>query len=215
MGAGWAATIAMAVLAASRWLDAPTVEYLVLWTIATIVSASFAWRLRGARRNWALACVVMTTAALIIAVRAQRELARVTTHWAEWQESRAVAGLGALGESLTEAERRLASDAAAALRAPADRDGAFAHLNALVRGPEERGLVVFRGDSAFAWAGRFRVAPDSMSAGAGISASDFYLTLYATARQGSDHAVATLLLSAAPPADRLSHPLSRRIARDA
>jgi len=208
-------TAAIALLAASRWLDAPTVEYLVIWTLATIAGGALSWRLRGARRGWAFACIAVLAVGVVIALRAQRELESITTQWRAWEESRSLAGLDALGKALVDAEQRLAADAKAALGAPADRESAFAYLQRLVHGADERGIAIYRGDTALAWAGRFRVAPDTFAATTGVSASDFYLTLYATAQRGSDRAVATLLLSAAPPADRLSRPLSRRIAAGA
>jgi signal transduction histidine kinase len=214
-GAAWALVVALAALAASRWLDAPTVQYLVVWTLATVAAAILAIRLRGSQRRWAIACVVILSAGVIIGARAQREIARVTARWTEWQESGARKGLDALRVALTDAERDLANSAAAALRAPADREAAFAELQSLVHSPDERGVVLFRGDSAYAWAGRVRTAPDTLTAAAGVSASEFYLTLYATARQGSDRAIATVLLSAAAPGDRLSRPLSQRVARAA
>src|SRR5690242_7122804 len=205
--------VAIAVLAASRWLDAPTVQYLVVWTLATVGAAVLALRLHGSERRWAIACVLMLAAGLVIGARAQRELVRVTANWSEWQESRARVGLDALRAALTDAERELAEIAHAALKTTLDRESAFAQLQPLARGPDERAVVLFRGDSAYAWAGRLRTAPETLSAPAGVSASDFYLTLYATARQGGDRAVATLLLSAASPGDRLAPPLSQRVAR--
>ena len=214
-GAGWAGAVAVAVLAASRWLDAPTVQYVVVWALATVGAAAFSFRVRGAQRGWAIACVVFLSAGVIIGARSQRELAQVTANWSEWQETRARAGLEALQGALTDAERELANSATAALATSPDRETTFTQLQALVRGPDERGIVVYRGDSAWAWAGRFRSAPDTLTDATGVSASDFYLTLYATERRGSDRAVATVLLSAAPPADRLSRPLSQRVAHAA
>jgi signal transduction histidine kinase len=207
--------VAVAVLAASRWLDAPTVQYLVVWALATVGAAALAFRLRGVQRGWAFACVVLLSAGVIIGSRSQRELAQVTANWSAWQDTRARAGLEALQGALTDAERELANGATSALATSPDREAAFTQLQALVRGPDERGIVVYRGDSAYAWAGRFRSAPDTLTAASGVSASDFYLTLYATARRGGDRAVATLILSAAPPADRLSRPLSQRVAHAA
>ena len=214
-GAGWAIIVAVAVLAASHWLDAPTVQYLVAWALATIAAATLAWRLRGSQQGWALVCVAFLTVGLILGVRSQRELARVRASWNDWQATRARAGLDALHAALTHAERQLAATATAALRAPVDRDAAFGELQSLVRGSDERGVVLYRGDSAYAWAGRSRVATDTLEGSTGVSASDFYLTLYATAQANGDRAVATMLLSAAPPANRLSKPLSQRIARTA
>ena len=214
-GAAWAITVAVAVLAASHWLDTPTVQYLVTWALATIAAAIVAWRLRGSQRGWALACAAFLSVGLILGGRSQRELARVRGSWNEWQATRARAGLDALNAALTDAERQLASAAAAALRAPVDREAAFGQLQSLVKGHDETGIVLYRGDSAYAWAGRSRVVTDTLKDSTSVSASDFYLTLYSTAESNGDRAVATMLLSAAPPADRLSRPLSQRIARAA
>src|SRR5438067_2411326 len=179
-GAGWAITVAVAVLAASHWLGAPTVQYLVAWALATIAAAILGWRLRGSQQGWALVCVAFLSVGLILGVRSQRELARVRASWNDWQATRARAGLDALHEALTEAERQLAANATAALRAPVDRDAAFGELQSLVRGSDERGIMLYRGDSAYAWAGRSRVVTDTLEGSTGVSASDFYLTLYAT-----------------------------------
>src|SRR5689334_898286 len=113
--------VAIAVLAASRWLDAPTVQYLVVWTLATVGAAVLALRLHGSERRWAIACVLMLAAGLVIGARAQRELVRVTANWSEWQESRARVGLDALRAALTDAERELAEIAHAALKTTLDR----------------------------------------------------------------------------------------------
>jgi signal transduction histidine kinase len=185
---------------------------LAIWTLATIAAGLMAARLRGAERRWAIGCVTLLGVGVIVAARAQYQLARITTHWGEWQEARARAGLEALGAALADAERDLAQCATAALTLPVDREEAFSRLQTLVEGEDERGVVVFVGDSAYAWAGRFRAAPDTLTAQRAVSASDFYLTLYATSRRGNDRAIATVLLSAAAPADRLSRPLSQRVA---
>jgi len=214
-GAWWAAAVSVAALAASRWLDAPTVQYLVVWTVATAVAGVLAWRLRGTGQRWAVAGTGLLVIGIIIGARAQAELASVTANWGGWQEGRASAGLQSLGRALDRATRELAATAEAALQAPTDRERAFAQLQSSVAGPTERGVVLYRGDSAYAWGGRLHLSPDGLTSAIGVAASDFYLTLFATARQGNDRAVATLLLSAAPPADRLSRPLSERIAQDA
>jgi signal transduction histidine kinase len=136
--------------------------------------------------------------------------------------------------SAREAGERLAREVratAAALRAAATRAvdvrlglaggraHAFGQLARLARGPEERGIVLFRGDSAVAWAGPIRVLPARSSRDTvdmiGVAASQFYLALYATARQGDKRAVATALVHAAPPADRLARAMSSRLVRDA
>ena len=215
VGGWWAASAAVAAIAASRWLETPSVQYLVVWVLATIVAAALAVRLSGARRGWATGCVLLLAIGVAIGVRSQRELARVTSHWRDWQESHARSALEALNAELGETVQVLAKAATAALDAPRDRVAAFDRLHALLGRPDERGIVLYRGDSVFAWAGRLRVAPDTLVQPSGISASEFYLTMYVTARRGTDRAVATVLLSAAPPGDRLTSPLSRRVAHEA
>ena len=101
----------------------------------------------------------------------QRELARVSASWNDWQATRARAGLDALNAALTDAERQLASAAAAALRAPVDREAAFGQLQSLVKGHDETGIVLYRGDSAYAWAGRSRVVTDTLKDPTSVSAS--------------------------------------------
>src|SRR5258705_13126729 len=70
----------------------------------------------------------------------------------------------------------------------------------------DNAVVLFRGDSAFAWSGRLRIAVDSLSGPTGVAGTPFYLGLYATAGAdtggpGSQRAIATRLLYAVPPAD--------------
>ena len=114
------------------------------------------------------------------------------------------------------ADLRAAAARALATRAhaPAGRGRAFAELARLGHGPEERGVVLFRGDSAVAWAGSIRVLPSPAGRpedAVGVAASAFYLTLYATAARGDARAVATALIHAAPPADRIARGMSARV----
>ena len=215
VGAWWGANVAVAAIATSRWLETPSVQYLVLWTLATVAATVLALRMRGAQRRWALAAASLVAIGVIIGIRAQRELSRVTSDWGDWQETRAREALSALSDELTRAQQELARSATAALSASNDRETAFEQLRDLVDGPDERAIVLYRGDTAFAWAGRVRESPDTLLQSSGVSAAEFYLTMYATARQGRSRAVATVLLSAAPPADRLSQPLAHRVAEEA
>ena len=160
-----------------------------------------------------MACVALLGLGWLLAARAQRELDRVAEEWDAWQSDVSARGLAALDRELDATIRSLARSADAALAAPAERESAFSFLEPLIRGSDERSVTLYRGDSAFAWSGELRPSPDALRDSVGVSASEFYLTLYATARRDNDHAVATVLLSAAPPADRLSRPLAQRIAQ--
>jgi signal transduction histidine kinase len=151
----------------------------------------------------------------VLATRAQRELERVARDRRAWEADISMRALAALERVLESTSHELIRAAEQALLAPEDRQAAFTYLEPLVHGPDDRGIVLYRGDSAFAWNGQMRTSPDSLSDSIGVSPSEFYLTLYATAYRRGDRAVATVLLSAAPPADGLSHPLAQRVARTA
>ena len=212
LGGWWALATTVALLAASRWLDSPSVQYLAIWAVATIAGVVLAVRLRGVRRGWALVCVAFLAGSLILAARAQRELARVAGDLPAWQAEIAARSRAALRQQLEATSQDLVRTARAAVAAPADRSSAFTALDALVDADDERGIVLYRGDSAFAWSGELRVPVGSLRDSVGITASQFYLTLYAVATRASERAVATALLSAMPPADRLTRPLAQRIA---
>src|SRR5262249_35251271 len=71
---------------------------------------------------------------------------------------------------------------------------------------------LYRGDSAFAWAGTIRPPVDLSREGTSVIATAFYLAFQVVVRQGDKRAVDVALLAALPPADRLSSPLTRRVA---
>jgi signal transduction histidine kinase len=209
----WATAAAVALLAASRWLDTPSVQYLVAWALATAVAIVLAVRFRAAPRGWALANIIVLAAGLLLAARAQRELGRITNDWPHWQTDVATHALAELDRELSATGRSLLQAADSALEAPRDRGEAFAYLAHLARGGDERGVILYQGDSAIAWAGRTRTSPDTLRERIGVSASEFYLTFYAVAQRTDRRAVATALLSAAAPADRLTQPIAQRVAR--
>jgi two-component system nitrogen regulation sensor histidine kinase NtrY len=207
----------VALLAASRWLDAPRVEYLAGCAIATAAAVGIAVVMRSPRRWWAVSSAGALGLAVLLAADAQRRLSAPEREWA----SRSARSAREAGEMLarevraTTAALQAAAARAAAVRldGPGGRTSAFAQLARLARGPEERGIVLFRGDSAVAWAGQFRVLPAREDRGdtVGVAASPFYLALYATAERDGKRAVATALVHAAPPADRLARALSSRV----
>src|SRR5204863_2692601 len=63
-----------------------------------------------------------------------------------------------------------------------------------------------------AWAGQPHVPTDSLVRPVGVSGTAFYLALFATATSGTQRAVATRLLYAIPPADRLAPSLATDVA---
>jgi signal transduction histidine kinase len=213
----WGAAAALALLTASRWLDAPRVEYLVVCTIATAAAVGLAAVVRNAARWWAMVSVGALLIALGFAVHAQW---RLHTADAQWTTSRAQAARQASEMLAREIRGAAAGLRAAAVRAvdarlegQGPRAQAFTQLARLAHGPEERGVVLFQEDSAVAWAGALRVLPAQTDTTdtLGIAASPFYLALYATAERGDRRAVATALIHAAAPADRLARGMSSRV----
>ena len=106
---------------------------------------------------------------------------------------------------------RVARDA---LSAPRDRTKRFDALAGLISGADERGVVLFRGDSALAWAGVVRPYLEPVREGISVVATPFYLALQVTRQQADSRSVAVALIDAAPPADRLSTPLTQRLKSD-
>jgi signal transduction histidine kinase len=166
------------------------------------------------RRAWAASCLLLLGGSWLLAARAQRQLARVARDLPAWQAEIAAEGRSALQRELETTTKALVDAAHAALAAPRDRQSAFAALDELVAANDELGIVLLREDSAFAWSGELRASVDSLRDSVGIAASQFYLTLYAVASRGADRAVAAALLSALPPADRLTQPIAHRIATE-
>ena len=210
--AAWIGTAAVALLLLSRWLDAPSVEYLAGAVIATIAALLLAVRVGSPARAWSLATAVMLAVATIIAGLGQGTLGRIATDWPLERERMAATRIAALGAEVDAAVARADQAARHALGAPADAEGAFAALHGTAAGPDDAGIVLYDGARVLAWDGTPRSSTTALTDSIGIAASDFYLTLYRTVRSGSRRAVATVLLDAAPPADRLSHALAVRVA---
>lgn len=118
--------------------------------------------------------------------------------------------IAALRSAVVEQERRLRRAAALALESPGSLDAAFDYLASLDPSPEE-GIVLFENAQPLAWSGRVVVDPAPAAAPLSVSVTPFYTTLTATAWRGPRRAVATAVLHAEPPADRLSAGLDSRI----
>jgi signal transduction histidine kinase len=215
----WAVAAGVALIAASQWLHAPSVEYLVPFAVATVAALITAARTFGPPRWWARACAVLLAASAALAIPAQRDLWRISHEWAEWKHETALRGLTALGHALDDATGWALGAGQNALGVPPDRGQAF---EALRQGPlprDESGIVLYQGDSVLAWSGVIRPQIELSRPGASIIATPadvpFYLALQVVQRAGDRLAATVALIDAVPPADRLSSPLARRVATDA
>ena len=202
-GTGWIVASSIALLALSRWLSATSVEYLVLAATATAVSAAVVFGLERELRLWAVACVAAMAMALALAASTQHQLARLEHDWAAERARMSSDALAELETKVAQTSVELRDLASHALNAPRERDGAFEQLTRTVRG-DDRTVVLFRDDSAFAWSGRPRVPVNSLGDALGVVGTPFYLGLYASAHGSNQRTVATHLLYAVSPADRSS-----------
>ena len=128
------------------------------------------------------------------------------------RSERAVRGAERLARTFSNETADLARIANAALDAPPDPAAAFDALTLLMPPSDGRAVLLARGRRPTAWHGRLLVPLDSMQGPAGVIASPFYLVAYAMAQRGTDMAVATMLLHAEAPADRLTTPIDLKVA---
>jgi two-component system nitrogen regulation sensor histidine kinase NtrY len=120
--------------------------------------------------------------------------------------------LRALERTLGETRQRLDERVNSALDAPADPPGAFAFLSA--RSPQKEGesVVLFDHDHPVAWSGEMRIDPDTLRGPVSVTFSPFYTTLNVVATRGNRRAVASAVLYAGPPANRLTESVAERLA---
>ncbi|MDB4871602.1 MAG: putative two-component histidine kinase [Gemmatimonadales bacterium] len=118
----------------------------------------------------------------------------------------------ALERSLAEALQRLDDRATGALDVPADAPAAFAFLHRRALQRDGESVVVFDHNRPLAWAGKIRINPDSLVNPVSASFSPFYVTLNVVKTRGDRRAVASVVLHAIPPADRLTESLDSRVA---
>ena len=146
---------------------------------------------------------------------AQRSIARIDNEWDGYRTDVEFGAAARLERAMLATAAELTAAAERALDAPRRPADAFAALTPLTTGIGERGVVLLRNGRPTAWAGTTRIVVDGLRARLGVSFSPFYLTLYATAERGDMRAVATALVHADPPSDRLTRPLDAMIAREA
>ncbi|MDE3151530.1 MAG: HAMP domain-containing histidine kinase [Gemmatimonadota bacterium] len=210
--AWWPVAAAIALLAASQWLNGTSVQYLAAAALATAAAAAGLRTVSARGRVWAGACTIVLVAVVLLSALSQWKLYRIDAHWPDIRASLSGDALAALDRRVDETVARMHADAERALAAPADTAGAFAAMGALVPPVGDAGVVLYERGEPLAWAGRVHVATDSLVEPVGVARSSFYTSLYAVAVRGGRRAVVTELLDAVPPADRLSHPIAGEIA---
>lgn len=122
------------------------------------------------------------------------------------------AAVRALQRALNDARQQLEERAENALNAPPDPANAFDYLSK--RSPQHAGesVIVFDHDRPLAWAGEIRNDIDTLVTPLSVMFSPFYLTMNVTKSRGTRRAVASTVVKAAPPADRLTESVESRVA---
>ncbi len=120
--------------------------------------------------------------------------------------SRRASAIAAVSAAVRSEEARLREIATAALSAPGDPAEAFQYLKKLTPSPET-GVVVEDRSSPLAWAGQIRPMPVAGGPGTFASFSPFYTTLEVVVVRGGRRVVATALIHAEPPSNRVAAPL--------
>ena len=174
--------------------------------------------MRGAQRTWAAVCSAALIAVGLIAIQAQLQLRSIERDGESWQRAHAMNGGLALRDSLNSAvygSHGTCATAANALRLTTDTNRAdeFGALKRLILSGYERGVVLFRHDSAWAWAGRIQVAVDDAPIGLDVKNTSVYLELRCTLQLGDFRATAVSLIEALPPGDRLATTLAAEVAQ--
>jgi two-component system nitrogen regulation sensor histidine kinase NtrY len=118
----------------------------------------------------------------------------------------------ALERSLLDASQRLDARATGALDAPDDAPGAFDFLARRSPVRDGESVILFDGNRPLAWSGQLRLDVDTITAPLSVSFGPFYTTLNVTKSRGARRAVASAVLSAAPPADRFATSLDEEVA---
>jgi signal transduction histidine kinase len=206
------AAVAVGVLAASGWLAAPRVGYLAVCLVATALGVAATVRLtrRALRLPLAIACAALFAFA-VMAARAQQRLASFAKDPAAVGAEQA-ADQRALLASRVDAELDALRDASVRARRLIETSGDLSEsLERVVRDEVRHSAFVVHGDTLLGWAGTLHANPRALVGPSGVVATPFGLTLYAASDSGAVRAVATSLLYASPPADRLTRGLAQRL----
>ncbi|HXY30783.1 MAG TPA: ATP-binding protein [Gemmatimonadaceae bacterium] len=210
----WTLATGAAFVAGAWWLRNPDVRYLAVAVTATVGAAALAVRLPPGVRRWGVGAAVAALLFAALMLMAQHDLGEINDRWEAFRAQGVTRGLKAFQRELSAASQRLQADARQALNAPHDEVGAFRALHGMVEGRPDYAVVLYRDRRPIAWAGRSYVATDTLVRPVGAVVAPFYVVLYATATSASDRAVATVVVDAVPPADRIVDAIGDRVARD-
>jgi len=208
------ASAAAALMLASAWLADQDVGYVIAGTLATVIAlwSGLRWS-PSAMRAPLIVCVAALFAANLAAGRAELRLGRFEQSPAAVSASQAVEQQVVLRHWLDDelAALRDVTSRGLALGRTTDPAAAVATLQRAVGDVNHRAALVLRGDTLVVWAGTAHASPLAFNQPSGVVATPFGLTVYVAADSDGTRAVATSLLVAQPPADRLSRGIAQRL----
>lgn len=208
---GWLVAAGAALIGAGGWLRVPTPW--LLWTIGAGSVVMFLLGLRFADgRRRAMIAAVLTGAFAAVGTGAQRQLAHIARDWTGYAQGVERDGARALHTALDDALARARAAAEAAVAAPPTGPDSTVPLSRPDQGRGDVGVARWRNGRLAGWAGTMRVPPESMTAPVGAAFTPFYLVLYVNAVRGADRAIATVVVHAEPPADKLAAALDEPVA---
>jgi signal transduction histidine kinase len=146
-----------------------------------------------------------------MAARAQQRLASFSAAPAAVGALQAAEQRAALAARVDAELATLRRVALHARQTAAEQGELAARLEKLIDNPAWQSVFVVRSDTLLGWAGTLHASPRALVWPSGVAATPFGFTLYAESDSAGVRAVATSLLYAAPPADRLTRGLSQRL----
>lgn len=214
----WLVLASVALVASAWWLRAPTIPYLGVAILATVLVAGATTRLDArsmGSRGWAWAFTASVAAFLTLAITADRREGALGRDPAAAYRALADRGVALLQAEVTRSATAIRAVADSAVRTPSDPAIAFPVLRRLLSDHTrpERGVVVFDSTIATSWAGTMRTPVERLAPPGGLEFTPFYVVLYAVAEREGRRAVAVELLGAVPPATSLGSPLADDVAR--
>ncbi|MEP6689865.1 MAG: ATP-binding protein [Gemmatimonadaceae bacterium] len=197
-------TAGAALVTGALWLQSQQVGYLIAGLAATIATGILLSMLRADARWRGGVVTAFLGLFYLTAARGQVELARLSRDWPAARREVVRVGAAALAAKLAEVATTLAASAARALDSPPSAPSIAGAAT---------GAVHLRGTTPQSWSGRLVISPDSLVAPLGVVFTPSYVVMYATASRGAERGVATAVLHADAPADRLAQPIDAEIAR--
>jgi len=146
-----------------------------------------------------------------MAARAQQRLANFSAAPAAVSAAQSAEQRATLAAHVDAELASLRGIAAHARIAAATQGELAPRLEKLIDDPVRQSVFVVRADTLLGWAGTLHASPRALVWPSGVAATQFGYTLYAESDSAGVRAVATSLLYATPPADRLARGLAQRL----